>query len=311
MRAFPVIWEGVELGPLSYKEDAQVTQWLLCTRDVLLSLSVSFFMCFPFFQSEVNRRTAWGPWQAKPLHKSTCKTVPACEPPVPSPEPAAVPAAQLSSDSLSRLSRWSSLLFSGIAAGLCCLRSHHQSPSRCSFPSLLAGVGKGHWHGKAGRERSVVISDRSPLPLFCTGSGHSGPQGELCVWDQAVNLPVLLYTHVSDRGVSVSKIRISYKVCESKCLSGGKWYVHREETVSLCYTDIRVAKGKWCWKPCSWELLSERNHSHLGKRRIFLMTCLFSSAFIYNIDYSSYFWFGVAKWQRWKHRFSMLFKTNL
>lgn len=58
----------------------------------------------------------------------------------------------------------------------------------------------------------------------------------------------------------------------------------------------RVTKGKRHWEPRSWELLLEGNH--LGKRENFLMICLFSSAFIYNIDYSSYFCFGVAKQQR-------------
>lgn len=153
----------------------------------------SFFLCVPsfFFQSEMNRNTARCPKQAKPLHKSTCKTVPAREPPVPLLEPEAVPAAQPPSDSPSHSSRRSSLLFSGLAAVPRQSRSHHKSPSRCSLRSLLAGVGKGHWHGKAGRERSVVISDSSPLPPFCVGSGHSGQWGELHVWDQAVNLPVL------------------------------------------------------------------------------------------------------------------------
>lgn len=144
-----------------------------------------------FFQSQMNGRTAQGPRQAKPLHKFMCKTVPAREPSVPPPEPAAVPAAQPPSDSPSRSSRQSSLMFSGLAAVLHRSRFHTSPPSRSSLPSLLAEVGKGHRHGKVGRERSGVISDSSLLPFFYTGSGHSGQQGELCVWNQAVNLPVL------------------------------------------------------------------------------------------------------------------------
>lgn len=140
-------------------------------------------------QSETNRRTARGPRQAKPLHKSVCEMVPAWEPPVPPLEPEAVPAAQPPSDSPSCSVRWSSLLFGGLAAVLCC--AGHAITTRCSFPSLLAGVRKGHQHSTAGKEKSVVISDSSPLPLFCAGSGHSGQRDELYVWDQAVNLPVL------------------------------------------------------------------------------------------------------------------------
>lgn len=183
-------------------------------------------------------------------------------------------------------------------------------PADVPFPVCWLGLGKATGTAKRGGREVLSALTGLHCPSFVQGLATQDHR-ESCVWDQAVNLPVVLSILVSDRGVSVSKIRISYKVCESKCLSGGKWCVRREETVSLCYTDIRVTKGKRCWKPSSWELLSEGNHSHLGKRRIFLMTCLFSSAFIYNIDYSSYFWFGVAKCQRWKHRFSMLFKTNL
>lgn len=44
---------------------------------------------------------------------------------------------------------------------------------------------------------------------------------------------------IPDRGLSVSKIKISYKVSESKCLDRGEQCIHREELVSLCYTGIR------------------------------------------------------------------------
>lgn len=70
----------------------------------------------------------------------------------------------------------------------------------------------------------------------------------------------------------------------------------------------RVTKRHW--KHCSWELFLEWNHCHLGKRGNFLVTCLLSSAFIYNIVYSSYFCFGVTRWRRLKHTFSVLFKIK-
>lgn len=74
----------------------------------------------------------------------------------------------------------------------------------------------------------------------------------------------------------------------------------------------RVTKVKGHRKHCSWELFLEWSNCHLGKRGNFLMTCLLSSAFIYNIVCSSYFCFGVAKWQQWKHiYFSAVQKQTL
>lgn len=137
------------------------------------SFPVSFFMYFPFFQSEMKRRMARCRREAKPLPKSTCKTIPSHEPPGQPQDLVAVPDAQPPSDSPSHSSHWFSLKFSGLGAVLYRSCSLYQSPSRCSLPSLLAGVRKGHWHGKVGRERSVAISDSSPLPLFCMRSVHS------------------------------------------------------------------------------------------------------------------------------------------
>lgn len=121
-----------------------------------------FFPCLfhvlPLFHSEMTRRTTAGPRHVNPYtHLCARQSLPPSLPCCSRSCIHAAPSVQLPSDSPS-LSCSPSLLLSGLTAVLYWSHSHQGSPNRCCLSSLLAEVGKGHWHGKAERVTSDVIS---------------------------------------------------------------------------------------------------------------------------------------------------------
>lgn len=125
-----------------------------------------------------------------------------------------------------------------------------------------------------GLERSVVISDSSPLPLFYMGSGHSRQWGELRLWGQAVNLRVLFQPW------------------------DGCWSANFYQSKLLLMQALGVLWARRvCRFPCAWQS-EQQNHCTFCLLSIFLPLCYIFCRLLEWLNFFRYiaWWGGIMVW---------------